>query len=282
MRHPAVASLSACLTITAACGVPSVTEGSAVGTTIEAGQAREEPTSHQPILGRWADTVFADAAEFYSWPRLGHLGLGLGFAALSANSQLDRDIYEDVVAGWRRPEYDSFGQAVTGMGEGAFALPTFALAGLLGEHIGLPTVSTWGERTLRAAIVGAPSVLFLQRAIGAGRPEDPANTTASEWQFWEHSNGVSGHAFIGSISWLTAARMSESSTAAALFGVGSLLVPAARLQGDRHYFSQVALGWLIGLMSTGAIDERDANAANWTMSPDLSDGFVGLQFERRF
>lgn len=248
-------------------------------------RAGQDPVEQTDDAATWPartwDTLAADYGRFYSSPRLLGLGVAIGLAGVSANSQLDRDIYEDAIAGWRTDDYDRFGQAVTGMGEGLYAIPTFGVAALAGASVGLPGVGEWGERSLRALAVGAPPLLFLQSAIGAGRPDDPANNDTSEWKPFQHANGVSGHAFIGSVSWLTAARMVENPYAAAGLGAGSLLVPAARLQGDRHYFSQVALGWFLAYLCTGAVADADAGETT-TVMPMVDGDTVGLLFQHRF
>ncbi len=232
-------------------------------------------------LGRTYDTVAADYVNFYSGPRMLGLGVAIGLAGISANSQLDRDIYEDLIPSWRTDDSLRIGTSVTTMGEGLYAIPAFGVTALAGNALGLPGVGLWGERSLRAVVVGAPPLLFLQHAIGAGRPDDPANNDSSEWVFFQHANGVSGHAFIGAVSWLTAARMVENDYASLALGVGSLLVPAARLQGNRHYFSQVALGWFLAYLSTGAIADADAARAT-TVLPMVEEGTVGLLVEHRF
>ena len=249
------------------------------------GAASQEPAAAK---GSWFErafaTIAADHGAFYDQGSLLGLGAGIGLAALSANTQLDRDIYEDVLPEWRTKRADSFRDSVLWLGEGTVMLPTFGAAALLAPMLGSDDVGTWGERSLRAALVGAPPMLALQRLTGAGRPDDPANRNSSEWEPFEFSNGVSGHAFMGAIPFLTAARMQDDPWLDGLLYIASATVPAARLQGSRHYFSQVVLGWWIAFLATGAVDDAAASDTTPGMSfvPILGADEVGIVVVHRF
>ena len=262
---------------------PAATRQHPTGTTIA--PTRQEPAATAPgWFERSFATIAADHGAFYDQGSLLGLGAGIGLAALSANSQLDRDIYEDVLPEWRTKRVDSFRDSVLWLGEGTIMLPTFGAAALLAPMLGSDDVGTWGERSLRAALVGAPPMLALQRLTGAGRPDDPANTHSSEWQPFDFSNGVSGHAFMGAIPFLTAARMQDDPWLDGLLYIASATVPAARLQGSRHYFSQVVLGWWIGFLATGAVDDAAASdtAPGMSFVPILGLDEVGIVVVHRF
>ncbi len=258
------------------------------------GLARRPPATQEPAkpearpergwFGRTIDTIVADHGEFYDGGTMLALGGGLGLAALSANTQLDRDIYEDVLPEWRTEEWTEFRDDVLPFGDGAYVLPTLAATAIVAPALGGDAVGEWGERSLRAILLGAPPVLALQRLIGAGRPDDPANTTSSEWEPLRHSNGVSGHAFIGSIPFLTLASMQDNLVLDGACYLGSTLVAGARLQGSRHYFSQVVMGWFLGYLAVEAV--CDAESAGPTASvafvPLLGDDEVGFLVVHRF
>lgn len=241
------------------------------------------PTTRRNWLERAYDTVAADHVEFYDQGTLLALGAGVGLAAISANSQLDRDIYEDILPEWRTGKVDGFRDDVVWMGDGAVMLPVFGAAALLAPTLGSDAIGSWGERCLRATLVGAPSVLALQRLTGAGRPDDPNNRYASEWQPLEFSNGVSGHAFIGSIPFLTVAGMQDDPWLDGVCFVASTAVAAARLQGSRHYFSQVVLGWWIGWLSVEAIEDSEAGRTrSFAVVPHVEPDGFGITFVHRF
>jgi hypothetical protein len=62
------------------------------------------------------------------------------------------------------------------------------------------------------------------------------------------------------------------------------LVAAARLQGSRHYFSQVVLGWFIGWLAVDAVNDSaaDQRAQGTSIEPVVSDREVGLFVTHRF
>lgn len=246
-----------------------------------AGPSAATPSPSWP--GRVVDTLVADATEFYDGGTMFGLGVGIGLAGLSANSQLDRDIYEDVLPEWRTDQVRELRDSVLGLGDGAYVLPALAGAALVGPWLGADGLGEFGERSLRAVLVGAPSMLALQRLIGAGRPDDPANKTTSEWEPFEHSNGVSGHAFLGSIPFLTVARMQDDVVIDGVCYAGSFLVAAARLQGSRHYFSQVMLGWWIGYLATGAVDDASGGTSQaLSVLPYVTEDTIGILVTHRF
>lgn len=212
------------------------------------------------------------------------LGLGIGLAGLSANTQLDRDIYEDVLPEWRTDEWREFRDDILPMGEGTVVLPVLAAASFVGPWLGSPEVGEWGERSVRAIFVGALPMLALQRLIGAGRPDDEGNTNSSEWEPFRYSNGVSGHAFIGSVPFLTIARMQDNLAVDVGCYLGSALVAGARLQGSRHYFSQVVLGWWIGYLATEAVGDAQGARVEPAVSflPYFTEDEVGFVVTHRF
>lgn len=244
--------------------------------------AAEDPSRNW--FGRSLDTLAADQLAFYDQGTMLALGAGVGLAALSANSQLDRDIYEDVLPEWRTSKVDSYRDHVLWLGDGAVMLPVFGAAALLAPSLGGDTIGEWGERSLRAMLVGAPSVLALQRLTGAGRPDDPSNTHTSEWQPFDYSNGVSGHAFVGAIPFLTVAALQDDPWIDGLSYVASTAVAAARLQGSRHYFSQVVLGWWIAFLATEAVADSELGAppAGTSFAPYAAPDGVGFEVVHRF
>lgn len=236
-------------------------------------------------LERTTDTLIADHAAFYDTGTMLGLGVGIGLAGISANLQLDRDISEDVLPEWQTAEWTEFRDSILPVGDGTYVFPTLAAAALVAPMLGSDAIGEWGERSLRAILVGVPPVLALQRLTGAGRPDDPGNKTSSEWQPFKYSNGVSGHAFVGAVPFLTIASMQDSPWIDGACYVGSTIVAGARLQGSRHYFSQVVLGWWIAYLSVGAVaDSAMAGAQpSATIQPLLDpDGGVGLAVTHRF
>lgn len=73
------------------------------------------------------------------------------------------------------------------------------------------------------------------------RPEEI--TQGSQWHALRDNNGISGHAFMGSLPFITAAKMTQSPASKALWYAGSTIAPLSRVNDGAHYSSQVALGW---------------------------------------
>ncbi len=108
----------------------------------------------------------------------------------------------------------------------------------------------WWRRTPRGYLVGAPPLYYLQQLTGGGRPGE---LEGSSWQPFEGNHGISGHAFMGAVPFLTAARQADGRWLKAGAIALSLLPAWARLEEAEHFPSQVALGWLLAWEATGAV-----------------------------
>ncbi len=62
-----------------------------------------------------------------------------------------------------------------------------------------------GVYASRAYLVGAPAMLLMQNVTGGSRPEEMDH--GSKWDPFHDDNGVSGHAFMGAVPFLTLANM---------------------------------------------------------------------------
>ncbi len=206
------------------------------------------------------DRLWADARNFYDRRTLLALTAGVAAHAILANTDLDESIrreYQERQRGAGTDEISEFFHSNKSFGEGAFALPIYGAAlgtRYLCPESGVADVSSeWGERSLRTFAVGVPPVLLLQYAIGASRPGETDHT--SQWRPFEDSNGVSGHAFMGAIPFITAAKMTDRPLLKGGFYTLSILPGFSRFNDDDHYLSQVALGWWIAYLSASAVDD---------------------------
>jgi hypothetical protein len=242
------------------------------------GESRQPPTAEEASL---MASMWGDCCNYYSPPSLAGLALGIGVAAILANSDLDHKIQYDGQEDARFEESDEWSHVTKTLGEGYVVLPIYLSAMILDsmfrDDFRGGIVAVWGERSLRATMVGAPSMLFLQKALGASRPsEDPLN---SHWSFWADDNGVSGHAFMGAIPFLTAAKMTDNPWAKVACYGGSLAVAWSRLNDNDHFPSQVAMGWWLAYLATSAVDETDLGNQRWRLVPlPVPDG-VGFALE---
>ncbi len=114
-----------------------------------------------------------------------------------------------------------------------------------------PGDSAW----LGAYLVGGPANLAMQRITGGSSPGESSDS--SHWRPFNDDNGVSGHAFIGAVPFLTLAGMSDSKFSVYLSYAASTLAGLSRINDNAHFPSQVFLGWFMAFEATGSVRESD-------------------------
>ena len=243
-----------------ACPLPAGTVHRAAG---------DETATGEPLRRRVAAVVLSDHERFYSAGCLRDLSFGLLGAWLLANTEADvefQDWYRDRM---RTATADDLSGWVKPLGNGRLAVP--ALSGILltGTLIdGTPAgrvLVRWSGRSLRALLVGAPPLLFLQVATGGSRPlEDD-----SRWHPFEDDNGVSGHSFVGAVPFLSAAGMTDSRPLKVLLVSGSTLCGLSRINDDAHYLSQSAMGWWVAYLACRSVDETEVRRARLQILPAI-------------
>jgi hypothetical protein len=240
------------------------------------------PTRELSVFER----IGSDHRNFYSLDSMIGLSYGLVGGALMANTNFDQTVqahFQSSVRNASSDEWFDFLGAHKELGNGYRTIPVFAAAWAVGSLFeGNPAadnVGEWGERSFRSILVGAPPMLATQYIIGGSRPDEPAG---SSWTLFNDNNGVSGHAFMGAVPFLTAAQMAEERWLKFLFYAGSTLVPLSRINDDDHYTSQAFLGWWFAFLATRAIDSTQSNESDWTFAPWLEPGTSGFAAEYRF
>ena len=226
--------------------------------------------------GELLSDVPFDYRNFYSPRGLLWLGGGIGVAAIMANTQIDQNFqswYQDDV---RSPASDRLRDDIAWLGEGQIMIPIWLASGFLitplEEHSpAAHVIGAWGRSSTRAFLVGAPMLLALQYGLGAHRPNENLN---SYWHPFRDSHGASGDAWIGAISFMTAAKMTDSRLAkVALYSLA--LFPAwGRVNVDAHYLSQVTLGVWLAALSVEAVDLTD-RATRVQIVPSAGPGTMG-------
>ena len=232
------------------------------------------------ILQRLLD----DQKNYYSGDSL--LGLGGAFAigGIFANTQLDHQLqkhFQSSVAGATSDDWFEFLHANKELGEGLYTLPIMGAAWLTGEVFdGSPQMERfgdWGERSMRGFVVGAPPLIAMQLVTGASRPGETAE--GSEWQPFQDNNGVSGHAFMSSLPFITAAKMTEDPLKKSLWYLGSAIGPLSRVNDNVHYPSQIGLGWAMAYVAATAVDHTERGDSQWRLIPFSASGGSGLALE---
>lgn len=222
--------------------------------------------------------------NFYSSGRLIRIGIAFGIGGIMANTNIDEKIQDDYQDNLRSSSTDDVAHVVKTFGEGIYLIPLSLFAAALPEIIpessATSAIGNWGRLTSRAYLVGGPPLLFLQRATGASRPGESDN--GSHWKPFNDSNGVSGHAFIGAVPFLSAARMSSNRLLRYSFYVASTLTAWSRINDNDHYPSQAILGWYLAWEATGAVSESNEKDQEWKSAPLLfNDGF-GIEIWKHF
>jgi hypothetical protein len=247
---------------------------------LEGDRTFQRPTT---LLGR----LWQDERHFYSPKSLAMIGGGLGVGAIFANTSWDDGLQRHIHSSLHHANTDEWLESLHAnkeFGDGRVTIPVFAGAWAVG-HL-LPEmpfskpVGTWGERSIRGFVVGAPAVVLLQMATGASRPNETGHT--SEWEPFQDNNGVSGHAFMGALPFITAAKMTESRGLKAVFYAGSALAPLSRTADGAHYPSQVALGWWMAYVAATAVHATDRPGSNWSLYPTATPNSSGMAFEYRY
>ncbi len=231
--------------------------------------------------------VKLDHANYYSKESLTWLAGGFGVGAIIANTSLDGGIqnhFQISVHSASSDEWLHGLHAQKELGNGRYTLPAYAaawVAGKLFERVPMAGIAgEWGERSLRATLVGTPPMLAMQYITGASRPGETSSN--GMWKPFQDNNGVSGHSFMGAIPFLAAAKMTDKPLLKLAFYAGSTLAPLSRVNDNRHYPSQVFLGWWMAWIATNAVDATQHADQYWSVFPMTWPGATGVGVEYRY
>ncbi len=231
------------------------------------------------------ERLLYDQGNFYSKESLLGLGIALGTGAAIANTDLDNQIqkhFQSSVRGATSYEWFQFLHSNKELGNGVYTLPVFGAAWLASEYIDGPpmfdSLGLWGERSMRGFLVGAPPLILMQHLTGGSRPYETIE--GSEWHPFRDNNGVSGHAFMSSLPFITAAKLTESPWQKTFWYTASAIGPLSRVNDNAHYPSQIGLGWTMAFISATAVNQTDTGKRGWSLAPQssLTSSGVALQY----
>lgn len=237
-------------------------------------------------LRRFGRDIKYDYVDFYSYESLAGIGAGLVVGGVLANTSMDQEIqdfYQDSVRG---SSTDSMSDIAKLFGDRYTTPSAYVLACVFDvwadESPVCAQIGEWGKRSIRTLLVGGPLMLVLQRGTGASRPNEDEHGDEevegdSSWSFFDDSNGVSGHSFMGAVPFITAAKMTDDPVAKALLYSASTLCGLSRINDDDHYFSQSFLGWWLAYLAATAVDRPDAGGNQRVAAvPFIYDEYSGL------
>ncbi len=220
------------------------------------------PLGHRSVaedngaISRTVEEARTDFGNFYlDRENLTKIGIGAAGAAVLANTGIDRYIRNKYQDNLRSHETDDATKIfnISGTALVLATMPVYIGAYGAGSLLHVPAMEEWARKSFRATVVGGPALLFLAAATGADRPTEGD----SHWKPFRNIHGVSGHAYIGGVPFITAAKMSDNSYRKAIFYGLSTFPALARINDDKHYFSQAALGWYLAYLSCTVVEKGD-------------------------
>lgn len=224
------------------------------------------------------DKVFSDYRIFYSWPTMRDMALGFGLGAILANTPIDQDFRDWYQEDVRCSGTDDVSTFFKTFGEGKYFIPGCAglmlLNVLCDDMPVLGIAGDFGDRATRAYLVGAPPMLLMQLVTGASRPGEAS--WDSQWRPFDDNNGVSGHAFMGAVPFITAAQMTDSFVLKCGFYILSTFTAWSRVNDDDHYLSQAALGWWMAYLACRSVNETNHQRRLATMVPIVTPEMTGV------
>jgi len=116
-------------------------------------------------------------------------------------------------------------------------------------------------------------LLATQWLTGGTRPDEGS----SRGRPFHDDHGVSGHAFIGAVPFLTAGRMcAENPLARYLLYAASTRPTLSRINDNAHYPSQPFPGWFLAWEATGAIAQPEQGDRHISVAPAIIGDTCGL------
>lgn len=227
--------------------------------------------------------VRSDLENYYSWVTMRDLLIGISAAGVLANTSIDGNFHQWYQEDVRSRGTDHFASFWRTWGVGEIFIPAFVGLGLAGalveDRSAIDHLGAFGGNVARSYAVGAPPMLLMQFTLGSSRPDETG--VGSQWMPFSDDNGVSGHAFIGAVPFLTAARMTENPWIKGGLYVCSTFPGWSRINDRYHYLSQVGLGWWMAYLSCRAVQQTDADEESFSfvplVTPEMVGGYVVLR-----
>lgn len=212
----------------------------------------------------FCEDVFYDYSGYYSPENLPYVGGVLLTAGIMANTHFDRSFEQYWQTKIRSEGTDEFFKPYQTVGYlhykksylGAIFLGYCLEHWQDSSYLGY-IIYNWGYRSFRAMLIVGPQVTFLRSILGGGRPNGYPYSN-SKWRLFVQSRpSCSGHTFNGALPFISAGMMFDNPVIRYSLYAISTLPGLARINNNKHYFSQVFLGWALAFLAVKNIDESD-------------------------
>lgn len=260
------------------------------------------PTFADALRGEKNRTLLG-MGKYYRIETALNYGVALGIGAVLANSACDEKVDRWYHKRAYQHETEDLVRFTKVIGNGYYAIPVLLVSSYAYRYweawhtdryedfsdsfavSGIRFLGETSSRSAQAIFIGFPTLLLGQRILGASRPHE--ELWGSDWKFWSDDNGISGHAFIGAVPFITAAQLSQTRTWKTVFYLCSVVVGAGRIHDDHHYLSQVILGWYLAYLSCRAVQQAQPidgaeMGRGLTVFPVFQRESVGLGVEFRW
>ncbi len=233
------------------------------------------------IAQAWDSNTFFNQVEHdwrnhYSAPTLVNTGLLLGVSGTFANTGLDRGVQRlwhphDTQSDPKRME---IGNQFGGLNQFFNMIPLYVGSDILLSEATDPflhKIGQWGNRSFRSLLLGGPQQYVLTHTLGGHRPDDGS----SRWRLGHHGRAVSGHTFYGTVPLINAAKVSNSRGWTFFWYTLSTIPGIARLDSNKHYFSQILMGWGLAYLSASSVEASNTKTkpTSWYATP-LNQGLL--------
>lgn len=198
-------------------------------------------------------TLKSDYQNFYDSESLWRAAKVYAVGGLMANTNIDTEFqrwHQDTVLSGTSEDIARVSKL---FGEKSILVPISLAAASMQLYDSDSATGNWGERTMRAYLVGGPAMYAVQLLTGGSRPKDEYQD--AKWRPFNDNNGVSGHSFVGAVPFITLAQSEGLAPwQKNLAYLASGLSAWSRIHDDAHYLSQAMLGWYMAWESVNSVN----------------------------
>ncbi|KAA3618189.1 MAG: PAP2 family protein [Calditrichaeota bacterium] len=229
------------------------------------------------LAGIGTTKLWDDQKQFYTMQNARYIGGLLVLGGILAHSKADGEIQYWYQANYKNESRDDFSRIVKSFGGGKETLPIYlgiwGVGHLFTKNKMVAPMREWSAFSLRMILIGAPPTVMLQRILGASRPTE----NDSHWRPFKDDNAVSGHAFMGAVPFLAAAKMMEPPVLKFGFYAASTLTSWSRIHDNKHYFSQVLMGWAMACLSSYSLQKDRESKMVFFLKPGIANWSAGVR-----